>query len=157
MTSQLAVYVGLVDQAEQTLADALRAVAAAQAAHPDVYFGCLTLAKMADTHRSEVAAVAARYGEAARSEGSEPERLHAAGLGKPRTGPLGLLRDLQDLHVLAHLVQSSWTVIQQAAQGLRDHELLDVATHSVSDTGRQIAWLETRMKAAAPQALIVGR
>ena len=155
--SHLAVYVGMVDHAEQELARSLRAVATAHAQHPDVYFTCRTLAAMSDEHRQRVATMADRYGEDAQTGGSEPERLHAAGLGEPRTGPLGLLRDLQDLHVLAHLVQTSWTVIRQAAQGLRDHELLEVVDSSSKDTARQIAWLETRMKAAAPQALIVTR
>jgi hypothetical protein len=72
-----------------------------------------------------------------------------------RSGPVGLLRDLQDLHVLATLVQTTWTVIAQGAQGLRDQELLDVATSSNTETSRQLTWLNTRMKEAAPQALIV--
>ena len=155
--SHLALYVGMVDRAEPELATSLRAVADAQAQHPDVYFTCRTLASMSDAHREQIASLAERYGEDEGSAGSEPERLHTAGLGQPRTGPLGLLRDLQDLHVLAHLGQTSWTVIRQAAQGLRDHELLAVVEQSSSDTSRQIAWLETRMKAAAPQALIVSR
>jgi hypothetical protein len=66
-----------------------------------------------------------------------------------------LLRDLQDLHLLATLVQTTWTVLAQGAEGLRDHELLQVATHSNTETSRQLSWLVTRMKAAAPQALIV--
>jgi hypothetical protein len=149
---QLATYVGLVDHAEQVLADSLRTVAQAQAKHPDIHFMCETLAKMSDGHREQLAPLVERYGE---DESSEPERLHAAGLGEARTGPLGLLRDLQDLHVLAHLVLSSWTVIRQAAQGLRDRELLEVAESSAAETRRQIAWFQTRMKVAAPQALIV--
>ena len=74
-----------------------------------------------------------------------------------RTGPVGLLRDLQDLHLLANLVLTSWTVIQQAAQGLRDDELVEVASGSSGETSRQLAWLTTRMKSVAPQALIVSR
>ena len=66
-----------------------------------------------------------------------------------------LLHDLQDLHVLASLVQTTWTVIAQGAQGLRDRELLDVAQHANSQTSRQLRWLDPRMKSAAPQALIV--
>jgi hypothetical protein len=93
-----------------------------------------------------------RYGEA---DVDEPERLHAAGLAETREGEIGLLRDLQDLHVLATLVQTTWTVIAQGAQGLRDQELLEVATSSNAQTSRQLTWLNTRMKAAAPQALIV--
>ena len=93
-----------------------------------------------------------RYGE---DRVREPERLHATGLAEVRSGPVGLLRDLQDLHVLATLVQTTWTVIAQGAQGLRDRELLEVATAANAETSRQLSWLNTRMKAAAPQALIV--
>jgi len=57
--------------------------------------------------------------------------------------------------VLASLVQSTWMVIAQGAQGLRDRELLEIAQHSGAEAARQIAWLDTRMKVAAPQALIV--
>ncbi len=150
----LATYVGLVDHAEQTLAQSFRVVGRAQQSHPDVYFTCTALASMSDAHREQLAPVITRYGtdDAA---GNEPERLHAAGLAQARTGPLGLVRDLQDLQVLAQLVLTSWTVIQQAAQGLRDTELLDVATSSSAETSRQIAWLNTHLKVVAPQALIV--
>jgi hypothetical protein len=99
-----------------------------------------------------------RYGEQrAGDDVDEPERLHAAGLAEARTGEVGLLRDLQDLHVLADLVQTTWVVISQAAQGLRDRELATVASEAGAGTARQLAWLDTRMKAAAPQALIVGQ
>jgi hypothetical protein len=85
----------------------------------------------------------------------EPERLHAEGLAEVRSGPVGLLRDLQDLYLLATLVHTSWLLITQAAQGARDHDLLEVAQHCQSETERQLTWLTTRMKAAAPQALLV--
>lgn len=152
----LATYLALVHHAEQTLADALRTVGAGHAQHPDVLFTCQALAAMSDEHVQRLTPVADRYGEQARDEGiTEPDRLHAAGLAQIRSGPVGLLRDLQDLHVLATLVQTTWTVISQAAQGLRDNELSLQAVHANSETSRQLSWLNTRMKAAAPQALIV--
>jgi len=152
----LATYLALVHHAEQTLADALRTVGAGHAQHPDVLFTCQALAAMSDEHVQRLTPVADRYGEQARDEGiTEPDRLHAAGLAQIRSGPVGLLRDLQDLHVLASLVQTTWTVISQAAQGLRDNELSLQAVHANSETSRQLSWLNTRMKAAAPQALIV--
>ena len=150
----LSTYVGLVDRAEQTLADSFRVVGEAQRSHPDVYFTCTTLASMSDAHREQLAPVVARYGEDD-TAGDEPERLHAAGLAQARQGPVGLVRDLQDLHVLAHLVMTSWIAIRQAAQGLRDTELLEVATSSCAETKRQVAWLDTHLKVVAPQALIV--
>jgi len=153
--TQLPIYVALVDRAEENLADSFRVVAQAQASHPDVYFTCQTLATMSDTHRDQLRPAVDRYGEQSEGAGPEPERLHAKALESARTGPVGLLRDLQDLHLLATLVLTSWTVIQQAARGLRDDELLRVATTSSDETSRQLAWLTTRMKSVAPQALIV--
>jgi hypothetical protein len=128
-------------------------VAAGHADEADVFHTCHLLAQWSDGHRERLAPVIGRYGED--DSVSEPERLRASGLAEVRTGAVGLLRDLQDLHVLATLVQTTWTAISQGAQGLRDRELLEVATAAAGETARQLSWLNTRMKAAAPQALIV--
>ncbi len=152
----LATYVALLHRAEQTLSDSLRTVGEGHAQHPDVLFTCQALAEMSDQHVRQLAPIAQRYGEQADGEDiKEPERLHAAGLAHTRSGPVGLLRDLQDLHLLATLVQTSWTVVSQAAQGLHDKELHQLAVHANAEISRQLSWLNTRMKAAAPQALIV--
>ena len=152
MTPHLATYVGLVDHSEQVLAESFRAVADGHAHVADVHHTCRTLAAMCDEHRDRLRPVAERYGE---QDVTEPERLRAESLSTTRDGEVGLLRDLQDLHLLATLVQSTWTVVVQGAQGLRDPELLGTAQHSSAETARQIAWLNTRMKAATAQALIV--
>ena len=149
----LTTYVGLADHSEETLGASLRAVGDGHARVADVFHTCHQLAGWCDDHRSRLAPVVERYGE--EQDVDEPERLHAAGLAQAREGEVGLLRDLQDLHVLADLVLTTWTVIAQGAQGLRDRELLEVAQHCRAETSRQIAWLDTRIKVAAPQALIV--
>lgn len=149
----LTTYLGLADHSEKTLADALRTVSDGHARAADVFHTAHLLARWSDAHREALSPLIERYGE---SDGvDEPERLHAAGLAETRQGEIGLLRDLQDLHVLATLVQTTWTVIAQGAQGLRDQQLLEVATTSNAQTSRQISWLNTRMKTTAPQALIV--
>jgi hypothetical protein len=148
----LSTYVGLADHSEKTLAESLRAVAQGHAHVADVFHTANLLAGWCDDHRSRLAPLVEKYGE---DDVEEPERLHAAGLAETREGEVGLLRDLQDLHVLATLVQTTWTVITQGAQGLRDRELLEVAQHCSGETERQLSWLTTRMKVAAPQALIV--
>jgi hypothetical protein len=155
MSTHLATYVGLVHASEVTLADAFDTVGQGHSVHPDVLFTCQALAAMSRDHVARLQAVVERYGEDAAVE--EPQRLHAAGLAEVREGPVGLLRDLQDLHMLVSLVDSTWTVIGQAAQGLRDEELTAIQGAACKDTARQLAWLVTRMKAAAPQALIVAR
>jgi hypothetical protein len=148
----LSTYVGLADHSEQILAESFRSIADGHANVADVFHTCHQLADWSDQHRQRLAPIVERYGE---DDVEEPERLHADGLGQARDGEIGLLRDLQDLHVLASLVQTTWTVIAQGAQGLRDRELLEVATAANSQTSRQLSWLNTRMKVAAPQALIV--
>lgn len=148
----LTTYLGLADHSEKTLADSLRAVADGHARVADVFHTCRMLADWSQANRDALAPVVERYGEA---DVEEPERLHAAGLASTREGEVGLLRDLQDLHVLATLVQTTWTVIAQGAQGLRDPELLEISQHAGAQTSRQLTWLTTRIKVAAPQALIV--
>ncbi|WP_328470175.1 hypothetical protein OHA21_03830 [Actinoplanes sp. NBC_00393] len=153
---QLVIYLGLVHHAEQTLAESFRVVGHGHADQPDVQLICEQLAALSDDHVRRLTPVVDRYGEQhSGADVEEPERLHADGLAEVRQGPVGLLRDLQDLHVLGTLVQTTWTVVHQAAQGLRDAELIGAARHCSAETSRQLAWLNTRMKAAAPQALIV--
>jgi hypothetical protein len=46
-------------------------------------------------------------------------------------------------------------VVGQAAYGARDEELLGVVKACEQETAIQLKWLRTRMKQAAPQALVV--
>jgi hypothetical protein len=150
----LATYVGLLHTSLRTVADGFRQVADGHAEESDVRTTCQLLATAAEEQVSVLGPVVERYGE---HREQEPERLHAAGLDGTRTGGVGLLRDLQDLHMLASMTELTWTVVGQAAQGLRDHELLDIVSTGEKDTARQLTWLRTRIKQAAPQALIVAR
>ncbi|HKU31972.1 hypothetical protein [Arthrobacter sp. NyZ413] len=152
---KLSVYLGLLHTSESTLARSYREVAEGHGTEPDVFFLCRSLADQCDKHVKALTPVVDRYGEA--GDESEPERLHADGLSGTRSGAVGLLRDLQDLYLLASLVDITWAVVKQAGQGLRDAELLDVVRHCESETKTQLAWLTTRMKQAAPQALIVAK
>ena len=70
---------------------------------------------------------------------------------------LGLLRDLQDLYLLATLVDTTWTVVYQAAQGARDRELIEICQSCQAETSRQLKWIQTRMKVSAPQVLLVAQ
>jgi hypothetical protein len=49
----------------------------------------------------------------------------------------------------------AWTLVGQAARGLRDTELFDVVQACEGETASQLQWLASRMKEAAPQALVV--
>ena len=139
----LATYLGLLHTSLRTLADAFREVSQGHGEEPDVHQTCQVLSKRIDDQVGMLTPIVERYGE---HRESEPERLHAAEFSTTRSGPVGLLRDLQDLYALASFTDITWTVVGQAAQGLRDEELLDVVSACEQDTARQLAWLKTRIK-----------
>ena len=88
---------------------------------------------------------------------ADGERLHAVELAEARSGPVGLLRDLQDLHTTASLASTTWGVLRQAAKGCKDRELISVATRCESQNARQRSWLTTHIEQIAAQALLVAR
>jgi hypothetical protein len=49
----------------------------------------------------------------------------------------------------------TWTLVGQAAQGVRDTDLQAVVEGCEQETAIQLKWLRTRMKQAAPQVLVV--
>ena len=149
---QLAHYLGLLHRAEVTLADAFREVAEAHADESDVDHQCRRLAAQCDRHARELTAFADRYGE---EQDDEPERLHSELFQGSRSGPLGLLRDLHDLYLMACESDISWTLVGQAAQGARDIELHELVGRCEGETAIQLKWLKSRMKEAAPQTLVV--
>ncbi len=149
---QLAHYLGLLHAAEDRLADAFREVAGNHQAEVDVHHLCRRLAEQCDAHAERLAPFAARYGEDA---DAEPDKLHSAIFQAGRAGPLALLRDLQDLYLMAAECDIAWTVIGQAAQGARDTELLEVVNACEPETAMQMKWARSRIKEAAPQALVV--
>jgi hypothetical protein len=149
---QVAHYLGLSHRAQVDLARAFREVGEGHADEVDVFHMCGQLAEQCDRHAEQLQPFVDRYGEEAPEE---PDRLHAEIFGGTRSGGLGLLRDLHDLYVMAALCDMAWTVIGQAARGLRDEDLVEVVTRNEEETATQLKWLRTRMKQAAPQALVV--
>ena len=148
----LAHYLGLLHRSELELGKALREVAEAHRDEPDVHALCLKLAGDCDSHAERLEPFARRYGEEAEDE---PERLHSELFRGARSGGLGLLRDLHDLYLLACECDMCWTLVGQAARGARDAELLGTVEACESETATTLKWLATRMKQAAPQALVV--
>jgi hypothetical protein len=148
----LAHYLGLLHRSELELGKALREVAEAHGDEPDVHATCLKLAADCDSHAEQLEPFARRYGEHAEDE---PERLHSELFRGTRSGGLGLLRDLHDLYLIACECDITWTLVGQAAQGARDSDLLAVVQSCEGETATTLKWLTTRMKQAAPQALVV--
>lgn len=148
----LAHYLGFAHRSQVDLAQAFREVAEGHAEEAAVFYTAQRLAAQCDEHAARLRPFADRYGEDAPEE---PDRLHSDLFAGTREGPLGLLRDLHDLYVMAAEVDISWTLIAQAAQGARDSDLLETVQGCEAETATQMAWLRTQLKQAAPQALVV--
>jgi len=148
----LAHYLGLLHRAQINLAEAFRQVAEAHGEEPDVAHLCEQQARRCDAHAEQLDPFARRYAEDAPQE---PDRLHSELFRGTRTGGVGLLRDLQDLYLMAAECDICWTVVGQAARGARDQALIEVVERCEGETAIQLKWLRTRMKQAAPQALVV--
>ena len=56
---------------------------------------------------------------------------------------------------MANLCDVAWMLVGQAAQGIRDTDLVAVVRACEGETAGQVAWLRARLKEAAPQALVV--
>jgi hypothetical protein len=147
----LANYLGLLHQSELELAKAFLEVARTHGHEPDVHELCLRFAEQGTRHADALAPSVDRYGE---DKPEEPERLHSDLFGGTRSGGLGLLRDLHDLYLMATECEITWTLVGQAAQGARDPDLLEVVERCEGEVATQLSWLRTRMKQAAPQALV---
>jgi hypothetical protein len=149
---QLAHYIGLLHKAQVDLAAAFREVRDAHAEETDVHHLCGRLAEQCDTHAERLQPFAESYGEDAPDE---PDRLHSELFKGTRQGGLGLLRDLHDLYLMASECDMAWVLVGQAARGLRDNDLYEVVQSCEGETATQLQWLKSRMKEAAPQALVV--
>jgi hypothetical protein len=148
----LASYLGLLHLAELKLARAYLEVVKAHGDEPDVAVLCRRFAGQCTAHADALAPFVERYGE---DRPEEPERLHSELFGGTRRGGLGLLRDLHDLYLMATECEVTWTLVGQAAQGARDTDLFGAVERCQGEVAGQLKWLRTRMKQAAPQALVV--
>ncbi|HZR46092.1 MAG TPA: molybdopterin dinucleotide binding domain-containing protein, partial [Candidatus Manganitrophaceae bacterium] len=145
-------YLGLLHRSEEELAKALAKVAEHHIDEPDIHAECKLFASWCYRHVEALAPLVRRYSE---KKSAEPENLQKALFHGPRTGGIGLLRDLHDLWLLAQEVQLCWTVLLQAGRALHDKELKSACKESGQETERQIVWLTTRIKQAAAQSLAV--
>jgi hypothetical protein len=145
-------YLQYLTKAESNLVEGFRKIGEAHAAEVDIFHTTDTLAQQCEAHVEQLRPFCEKYGK---EETTEPDRLYHELFTEARSGGLGLLRDLQDLYLMVSACDIAWTMVGQAAQGTRDMELLEVVNLCEVQTAIQLKWLRTRMKQAAPQALLV--
>jgi len=141
--THLADYIGLLTESEDLLARAFDQTRETHANAPDMPSQCTLMAGWSREAAAALRPFVARYGE--RREG-EPERLERALMVKRGEGAFDLLRDLQDLFLLANESLVSATILDQAAAALRDEELRAVLSQIRSHNERQREWLIGRCR-----------
>jgi hypothetical protein len=132
------------------LAAAFRDVASRHTDEPDINSQCHKLAGEHDRQVAQLQPFIDRFGAPARDATRPSPWQH-----EPAEA-LRLVEDLRELWVRASAVAIVATIVGQAAQALRDGDLLDAATASREATDVQLAWLTSRIKQATPQAVVVG-
>jgi hypothetical protein len=132
-------YLTRLQHRERRLADTYRQTAAAHPGEPDIAQLCARFARDCDQHVGGLPRAA---------DGTEPAL-------PVRTSYGDLLDDLEYLLLLAGQIEMGWTLAGQAAQANRDRDLRAITDAGQRATARQIAWLRTRLKQAAAQALTV--
>jgi len=128
---------------ENEVAVQLRSAAEQHRDEHDVYHQCHTFALTAEKRAKALEPFSTRY------EGD------ADWTSAVTDGRGVLLEDLRTLYLRLHEAAITWTMVVQAAKAARDTELLAVSTQCQSDTEMQAKWFTTRIKTAAPQALVV--
>ncbi|MFD6288324.1 hypothetical protein [Streptomyces sp. NPDC060205] len=146
---------------ERHLARQLRTVAERHGAEHEIHYIAMDLARWSEEHVQVLADTAQGHGlELTHSGGATPVNrapVHPDGgtptLNEHLVPALVLLRDLRELHLGAVENSLHWEMLAQAAQALKDDELLALVTTCHPRTLRQMRWTNTMIKNMAPQIL----
>jgi hypothetical protein len=147
-------YIDLVHRTEKDLVDAFKLVSKAHSDEVDVEQTCLLLSSWSEKLAYELGPIAERY---KKESDKEPDRLTKTLLKKARKGSMALLRDLHDLYLIVSEVLVCCIILKQGGIALSDNELVAACEEIERQSKRQLSWLLTRMKSAAPQTLVVAK
>ncbi|NUT71360.1 hypothetical protein [Pseudarthrobacter sp. C4D7] len=148
-------------RSENDLAHHLLVVSERHKVDHEIYHLARDLARWSQQHVRDIAHIAKNYGQnldpEPRSEAGLMETIREKGSGmvgrRPETGML-LLRDLRELYLKACGVSADWELLAQAAQGMKDKNLLALAEKCHPQTIRQMKWANGKLKESATQILV---
>lgn len=148
-------------RSENDLAHHLLVISERHKVDHEIYHLARDLARWSQQHVRDIAGIARNYGQdldpEPRGEAGLMEALREKGselMGRrPETGML-LLRDLRELYLKACGVSADWELLAQAAQGMKDKDLLALAEKCHPQTIRQMKWANGKLKESATQVLV---
>ena len=147
-------------RSENGLAQQLLTVSDRHSADHGVHHVARDLATWSQAHVRELARIGRSYDldldpEPASDPGPLTRVRQEVGdrLRRHSSPALLLLRDLRSVYVDASGVSVDWEMLAQAAQGVKDRELLAVASRCHPQTLRQVRWANSQIKEHAPQII----
>ena len=148
-------------RSENDLAHQLLVVSDRHKADHEVFHVARDLAVWSQDHVREIARIGPKYGlELDPEPVGDPTVLQkirqevSDRMGRRSAPALMLLRDLRSVYMDASGVFVDWELVGQAAQGVRDRELLDVTQQCRPETMRQAKWANAQLKEKATQILV---
>jgi hypothetical protein len=145
-------YLGILEENETAVAQAAMALRERHPKDPEIVHGSRLIEQWALSHVEALKPLSDRFGIRRKGEG---KKLRKVVLESKKPGGFGVVRDLHDLWVLTQGSKVAAIIVLQAAHSLRDLELESALQRVGDDHERQIAWILTRLKNTAAQALVV--
>ncbi|NLZ30876.1 MAG: molybdopterin oxidoreductase family protein, partial [Methanomicrobiales archaeon] len=144
-------YLGVLSSANAGFSHACDIVADHHARHLEIVTGLGILKGYSQEIEDLLTPFVEKYGKVTPER---PEALHSA-LFEKHSGEYGMIRDLHDLYVVASNVQIAAAIVNYAAEGLRDADLLKAIATIMERAKAQTAWTETHLRHQAGHALVV--
>lgn len=144
-------YLGILFDANSEFSHACDIVIDHHTEHLEIVTGLSSLKRYSQEISDLLMPFVDQYG---REMPDRPEILRDALFDK-NTGEFGLLRDLHDLFIMASNVQIAATIINYAAEGLRDADLLKATAAIMEKAKLQMAWAKTHLRHQTGHALVV--
>jgi hypothetical protein len=149
---KVAYALGMVRGTERQLSDAFALLADRHARDAAIRDTSSLMAVWSARHVEALEPLVKKYGRAA---SERPERLRSALFAGTRVGGLGSLQDMQDISILVTEAELLWTQLEEAAQALRDEEMLNIVKASREQNARQLQWVKTMTKELSAETLTV--
>jgi hypothetical protein len=145
---------------ERALAALLEAVADRHRSDHEVFHVARDLARWSREHVTLLAEAGPAHGldldpDVDRRPGPVGRTRQRMGeaMARHRVAGLVLLTDLRKVHRSAGALSLDWEILAQAAQALKDRDLLALAQECHPQTLRQVRWANGRIKETAPQVM----
>jgi hypothetical protein len=148
-------------RSENELADKLLHASDRHKVDHEIHYIARDLARWSQEHVRLLAQAAERYDTRLdpepRGESRTTEHLRdkvSEVIGREPQSALLLLVDLREIYMRASGVSVEWELIAQAAQGVKDKNLVALSKRCHPDNLRQARWANGKLKGAATQILV---